>query len=177
MGFVRGVCQSFANLSERNNIVLDFSSSIPELNCRFDDDKISKAVTNLLANAFKFTPEGGRVEVRVGFDGSNIIISVADNGIGISDADKAHIFERFYQAENAPKGGTGNGIGLSMVYEYVRLHGGSIDVTDNPGGGTVFTISLPRTAPEAFSPRNSRDNPAGIDGVCHDRKRQPLAQA
>lgn len=145
VSFVRNTCQSFANLSERKNISLNFDTSIPELNCKFDDDKLSKTINNLLANAFKFTPEGGSVTVGIRSSRSKVTISIADTGIGISDADKAHIFERFYQAEGSPKDSsmTGNGIGLSMAYEYIRLHNGTISVADNPGGGTVFIIELP----------------------------------
>ena len=71
-------------------------------------------------------------------------IKVSDTGIGIPDADKQHIFERFYQA--AHKGmeeTTGNGIGLSLVHDFVQLHGGSVEVFDNIGAGTVFVVRLP----------------------------------
>lgn len=147
IGFVRDVCNTFTDLSERKNISLDFHCELHEINCRFDDGKLTRAIINLLGNAFKFTPEGGRVCVSISRtpDNRGITISVADTGIGISDRDKAHIFERFYQAENRPKDSsmTGNGIGLNMAYEYVRLHNGTITVTDNPGGGSVFTINMP----------------------------------
>ena len=145
IGFVRNVCHSFANLSERKNIKLDFISEISELNMMFDDDKLYKSIMNLLSNAFKFTPQGGEVTVTVSAAKSTVSISVADSGIGISDADKQHIFERFYQAGNSPSDSsmTGNGIGLSMVSEYVKLHNGTISVADREGGGTVFTIELP----------------------------------
>lgn len=143
--FVRNVCHSFANLSERKNIRLNFSSNVRELNLMFDEDKLCKTIMNLLSNAFKFTPEGGEVSVKVTTGKDSVEISVADNGIGISDSDKAHIFERFYQAENHPADSvfTGNGIGLSMASEYIKLHNGTISVADNPGGGSVFRIELP----------------------------------
>lgn len=145
VGFVRGVCHSFANLSERKNIHLTFTSDAPELNVMFDEDKLYKSIMNLLSNAFKFTPEGGEVKVGLMTSPTAVDIQVSDTGIGISDSDKAHVFERFFQAENAKADSsmTGNGIGLSMVNEYVKLHNGTISISDNPGGGTVFTIRLP----------------------------------
>lgn len=145
VGFVRNVCHAFAGMSERKNISLKFNSDHPELNMMFDEDKLNKAIMNLLANAFKFTPEGGTVTIGLKASASVLTISVADTGIGISDSDKARIFERFFQSDSVPTDSsmTGNGIGLSMVSEYVKLHNGSISVTDNPGGGSVFTIALP----------------------------------
>lgn len=145
VGFVRGVCHSFANLSEKKNIRLTFTSDSPEINAMFDEDKLYKSIMNLLSNAFKFTPEGGEVKVELSNTQSTVSIRVSDTGTGISDSDKAHVFERFFQADNskADNSMTGNGIGLSMVNEYVKLHNGTIDITDNPCGGTIFTINLP----------------------------------
>ena len=145
VGFVRGVCHSFANLSERKNIRLTFTSATPELNAMFDEDKLYKSIMNLLSNAFKFTPDGGEVKTELSTTPTSVVIKVSDTGIGISDSDKPHVFDRFYQADNAKADSsmTGNGIGLSMVNEYIRLHNGTIEISDNPGGGTIFTISIP----------------------------------
>jgi len=172
VAFVRNVCKSFSDLAERKNISLNFRTSVAELNCSFDDDKLSKTITNLLANAFKFTPDGGNVTVTVSASRTSVAISVADTGIGISDTDKAHIFERFYQVENSAKAGSGNGIGLSMAYEYVRLHNGSISVADNPGGGTVFTISLPLPADGHIKSAKSADNRTETDASDRNTDRQ-----
>ncbi len=145
VSFIRSVCQSFTMFSERKNIGLEFHSSLPSLDVMFDEDKISKVIMNLLGNAFKFTPEGGKVDVSVEKTDTDIIIKVADTGIGIKDSDKPHIFERFYQAgENAHQTtGMGNGIGLSLVKEYINVHNGSIRVEDNTGQGSVFIIEIP----------------------------------
>lgn len=145
VGFVRNVCHAFAEMSERKNINLKFVHECQELNMMFDEDKLSKAITNLLANAFKFTPEGGNVAVSLSATSSELIIQVADTGIGISDADKTRIFDRFFQTGNTPtdRDLTGNGIGLSMVNEYVKLHNGVISVADNTEKGSIFTIRIP----------------------------------
>lgn len=153
VGFVRNVCHAFAGMSERKNISLKFNSDRQELNMMFDEDKLNKAIMNLLSNAFKFTPEGGTVTVSLTTHSSAIAIRVSDTGTGISDDDKEHIFERFFQTNITPADSsmTGNGIGLSMVSEYVKLHEGSISVCDNPGGGSIFTIELPIIKPQTAS--------------------------
>jgi DNA-binding response OmpR family regulator len=107
----------------------------------FDGDKLSKILLNLLSNAFKFTPDGGRVDVALTVEGSNLIIKVADTGIGIADADKERIFETFYQTDTTKS--SGSGIGLSLVSEYVKLHDGTVKVVDNVGGGSVFIVAIP----------------------------------
>lgn len=103
---------------------------------------------NLLSNAFKFTPENGQVDVSLEVvEGSSTMfeIKVSDTGIGIKDSEKEHIFERFYQVEHT-EGGTrpsGSGIGLSLVRDFVTLHGGMVQVFDNAGTGSVFVVDLP----------------------------------
>ncbi len=114
----------------------------------FDKDKIEKIFMNLLGNAFKFTPSYGRVDVSlevIGDDAQKLRIKVADSGPGIPDEDKEKIFDQFYQSNE--KSGSqvqmGSGIGLSMVKEYVRLHDGTVRVTDNVEYGSVFIIEIP----------------------------------
>lgn len=151
--FLRDICEAF-QASMGNKVTLTFFSHVDRLVMSFDDDKVGKIMNNLLSNAFKFTEHGGRVDVSVrtvdiqtaetADNGRQLEIKVADTGKGISDTDKQHIFERFYQADNQvenPFGGSG--IGLNLVYEFVKLHEGDIRVEDNPGGGTVFIVHLP----------------------------------
>ena len=141
--FVRSICDSFISLSDARHIHLTFFSNVDSLTMDFDEDKMSKIVMNLLSNAFKFTPENGRVDVSLSLEGSNLVIAIADTGCGISDDDKQRIFERFYQAGKGKHPAGGTGIGLSLVAEYVRLHGGKVSVADNALRGTVFTVSIP----------------------------------
>ncbi len=148
VAFARNVCTSFVSLSDRKNINLTFYSSEPRIELLFDEDKMEKIFMNLLGNAFKFTPAGGRIDVAIelsGNDNSKLRIQVSDTGIGIKDKDKAHIFERFYQVDDDGEShpGTGSGIGLSMVSEYVKLHDGKIRVADNVERGSVFIIEIP----------------------------------
>ena len=154
--FVREIVDDFARLSQQN-IHLQFFSRIDSLVIPFDEDKMQKVMNNLLSNAFKFTPERGSITVSIRWvetdstsdktDGRHLLISVADTGCGISDEDKCHVFDRFYQTQHrrqSPFGGSG--LGLNIASEYVAMHGGRINVTDNMengGRGTVFTVDLP----------------------------------
>ena len=139
---VRECCAQFGDLSDRG-ITLTLHAHEAAIMARFDRDKIQKIVTNLLSNAYKFAPQNGRVDVSVGIAGNRQArISVADNGPGVSDEDKRHLFERFYQSK-ANKQGGGSGIGLNLAWEYARMHGGSVTVGDNKGGGAVFTVDIP----------------------------------
>lgn len=149
VGFVRQLCLSFKALSQ-NGISMEFSTEMEKKRMSFDDDKLEKIMTNLLSNAYKFTPENGHVSISLGIvkaadDSSDMLeIKVADNGKGISDEDKEHVFDRFYQVvsqKRSPLGGSG--IGLNLVKEFAVMHGGNVTVSDNPGGGTVFTVTLP----------------------------------
>ncbi|MDE6095326.1 MAG: response regulator [Muribaculaceae bacterium] len=148
VAFSKNVCNSFVNLSERKNINLTFYSDRENIYMMFDQDKLEKILMNLLGNAFKFTPAGGRVDVsleQVGEDNPMLRIKIADTGIGIKDKDKEHIFERFYQVDDNGEShpNMGSGIGLSMVSEYVKLHDGVVRVTDNVDCGSVFIIDIP----------------------------------
>lgn len=109
-----------------------------------DNRLLDSALTNVVLNALKFTPEGGSVAIRLERGGRTLRIVVKDNGIGISPQDLPHVFEKFYQGGDAPRGGSeGIGIGLAMTQEIVRLHGGSVSVESEPGRGAVFTLSFP----------------------------------
>ncbi len=168
VGFARNVCTSFVSLSDRKNINLTFYSSQQSIELLFDADKMEKIFMNLLGNAFKFTPEGGRIDVAIELSGeanSKLRIQVSDTGIGIKDKDKEHIFERFYQVNDDGESlqGTGSGIGLSMVSEYVRLHDGTIRVTDNIERGSVFIIEIPIRHSDTTQETSYADKTKGLE--------------
>lgn len=140
--FVKDVAASFRDYAVERNITLNVEDNAGQCFCQFDRDKIRKTVTNLLSNAFKYTPDGGTVTVSIFRDENNIGVAVKDTGIGISDADKVHIFDRFFQTKQ-DMDKTGSGVGLHIVNEYVRLHGGEIKVTDNTPRGTIFAFTIP----------------------------------
>ncbi|MHB0976959.1 MAG: response regulator [Candidatus Aquicultorales bacterium] len=109
-----------------------------------DADRIAQIFMNLLSNAVKYTPEGGRISLSMQADEHVISASIADTGIGISVADQAKLFEKFYRVDNSLTreiGGTG--LGLSIVKTLVTLHGGEISVESELGSGSTFTFTLP----------------------------------
>ncbi|MCF3107710.1 response regulator [Niabella sp. CC-SYL272] len=110
-----------------------------------DTSKVARLVTNLLSNAFKFTPAGGRVRATAGLNTETgmLEICVEDSGVGISGEDQDRIFDRFYQSVNQIDGNTGSGIGLYMVKQYAAMHGGTVAVVSNPGEGSRFEVRLP----------------------------------
>jgi Signal transduction histidine kinase len=155
--FVEHMVSSFDDLSDQKHIQLSFHSEVTELNTLFDKDKVEKIMFNLLSNAFKFTPVGGRVTVtllpvcqgnKTGINGnsekiSHIKIIVEDSGIGIPDEKINKIFISFYQIDSLVTKDQGSGIGLSLVKEFVKLHDGDITVDSEPGKGSRFSVTLP----------------------------------
>lgn len=123
-------------------MTFQYHPDVEKLYVVIDAEKINKIMYNILSNAFKFTPDNGTICVLLEHDDDNIKIIVSDSGQGIADEDKERIFQRFYQADNESHS-AGSGIGLHIVKEYVRMHGGSVNVSDNSPCGAVFTIILP----------------------------------
>ena len=150
IGFLKGIIFSFSSLAEQKEIALHFNSELDNLPLYFDRDKMEKIFYNLLSNAMKFTQEWGEISVSAAV-GDDILIDkqpavevkVKDSGIGIPTDQLSHIFDRFHQAGNHPKGSSGTGIGLALVKELCEIHGGSIAVESFPGNGTEFTLRFP----------------------------------
>ena len=111
-----------------------------------DPVRLSQILSNLLNNASKFTPPGGRVEIGTRLDGDDIVITVTDTGIGFAEQDARRIFDMFVQLDVA-RSATGLGLGLTIVRSLVEMHGGRIDAASaGPGAGAVFAVRLPRAA-------------------------------
>ena len=110
--------------------------------CDVDPERISQVIAILLHNAISYTPDQGRIELSLARHKERFAVSVQDNGIGISDADKKRIFDRFYRVEKSRSRKDHFGLGLSIAYEIIKAHGGSIQVTDAEGGGSCFTVVL-----------------------------------
>ncbi|MBM3571964.1 MAG: PAS domain-containing protein, partial [Alphaproteobacteria bacterium] len=110
-----------------------------------DDRRIKQALFNLISNAVKYTPKGGRVTVAARRDGDVIELAVADTGTGIPSQDQTRVFEKFARGE--PGSATGLGLGLALVKSYVELHGGEVGLTSAPGAGTTVTCRLPIQPP------------------------------
>jgi len=123
-------------------LTFDLPPKLPVVHA--DRDKIALAMHNLLGNALKYTPAGGRVTLHASVDKEQIAIDVMDTGIGISEDDKEKIFEKFYRAKDKRlRNITGSGLGLALAREVVRLHGGDISVESQLDKGSTFTLTLP----------------------------------
>ena len=173
--FIKNLVFSFESHAEIKQIDLQFRSDFTQLIFAFEAEKLEKVFFNLLSNAFKFTPDGGRITVALKEGNENeaqnpksrnqnkseirnpksgmgncLNIMISDTGIGISAENLPHIFDRFYQVDAASvREHEGTGIGLALAKELVELHGGKISVDSEQGKGTTFTVQLPvgETAP------------------------------
>ena len=109
-----------------------------------DDELLKRMVLNLLDNAVKYTPQGGKISVVLARNNGNAEIVVRDTGIGIPVDDQLHVFDRFYRVDKARSRALGGaGLGLSIASWIVAAHGGKIDVDSVPGQGSQFTVQLP----------------------------------
>jgi signal transduction histidine kinase/ligand-binding sensor domain-containing protein/DNA-binding response OmpR family regulator len=151
VSFLKEVTESFRDMSERKNIRFTFKTCIDRLDAYFDRDKMERILFNLLSNAFKFTLAGGQITVDLQKAESSddqeytwVSINVIDTGIGIPADKKDLIFDRFFQNDtSAAILNQGTGIGLSITKEFIKLHGGNIQVESEPGKGCAFTIQVP----------------------------------
>jgi signal transduction histidine kinase len=129
-----------------------------------DRDRLGQAFDNLLANALKFTPERGRVDLRLRGENGNAILEVADTGPGIPDMEQERLFERFFRTEQAVRGAVeGIGLGLAIVRAIVEGHGGRIDVHSEAGAGATFAVTLPLATRERVDAQAAAP-PGGGDG-------------
>ena len=153
VGTVREVVHSFGYLSEQTGIVLRFDCPDRIEQAWFDRGKIEKVVQNILSNAYKFTPEQGRIEVRLWVETLNgrrrAHVSVQDSGVGIPEREQDKIFDLFYRG--TPLSGYSSGVGLALCKALMELHGGSIAVRSRSGEGSTFTVEFPVDR-EAFRP-------------------------
>lgn len=130
-------------LARERGIALGLSAGI-EIGLTGDRTKLDQVFYNLIDNAIKYTPRGGKVDVELLRQGKNALVKVKDNGIGIPEEDIKHIFDRFYRVDKARSRETGGtGLGLSIVKQTILLHGGNISVHSKVDEGTAFTVQLP----------------------------------
>ncbi|MDR0271654.1 HAMP domain-containing sensor histidine kinase [Paenibacillus sp.] len=123
---------------------LDMTAEMDPVTVEADPDLLSQVWVNLLHNAIKFTPAGGSIQVRLTAGGQQVTIIVEDSGIGISEEDQSHIFERFYKADKSrTHSGGGSGLGLSIIQKIVEMHQGSVQVFSRLVEGTKMTVCLP----------------------------------
>ena len=163
--FIQYTTMKFTPLSEQKNIQLAFEDHSNGLFMYFDRDKVGKILTNLLSNAFKFTKVGGKVRVvleKCIIDSRRYAhIIVEDTGCGISKEDQAHVFERFYRTEQDQSSQqVGSGIGLNMVYEYIKLHQGKVSLESEVGKGSRFIVDIPTDLKHVLQKEEAASGPS-----------------
>jgi len=140
---VAAIGQRLSVVASRKNIELNVQAA-PMPHIAGDGDRLVQVVTNIISNAIKYTPKGGKVEVTTDVQDGGVMLTVTDNGIGIPPESLPHIFDRFYQVDKARGPKRGTGLGLAITREIVLAHGGTIELT-SPGEnqGTTVTVWLP----------------------------------
>ncbi|MCE9625329.1 MAG: response regulator [Deltaproteobacteria bacterium] len=143
--FVQERLDQFRSMAESRGIALksSFDPLVKGMELYIDTEKFDKILFNLLSNALKFTKQGF-VEATTEIRGDRLILKVSDSGVGIKESELPHVFERFRQADGSTtREFAGTGLGLTLVKEFVRLHGGEVSVQSRYGQGTSFEISIP----------------------------------
>ncbi|WP_199140104.1 two-component regulator propeller domain-containing protein [Pedobacter sp. ASV12] len=151
--FVQQIFQAFEHLAESRNITYTFSYEQPEVSIWFDKLQLEKVFFNLLSNAFKFTNDGGTINVTIADNNQQVAISVRDNGLGIPEDSRDKIFSDFFQVDREGSTHIGSGIGLALSKSIVTAHGGqllleSIAETETKPGDTRFTVLLKKEQPQ-----------------------------
>ncbi len=141
VAFMKDIVGDFIPKAKQRNIDLQFLSPFKDLYIGFDVEKIDKVLFNIISNAFKYTPDGGFIHISILKNIDKIEIHIADNGIGMSEEEKAHAFDLFYRSNKNTSLGTG--LGLALSQEFVVLHGGEIVINSLKDKGTTFKITLP----------------------------------
>ncbi len=150
---VRALCASVLAAAETRKpeaVTLTLAVSDGDTTVRCDELRLKQVLVNLVENAIKYSPGGGRVDVRVTDDDDRLRIDVSDEGLGIPPSEQARIFEKFYRLDaEMARGVGGSGLGLYISREIVEQMGGSLSVRSNVGAGSTFTVTLPRPGARA----------------------------
>lgn len=154
--FIKGLASAARQVADDKRLRLETSVD-PALGCvLLDQDKLEKVVLNLVFNALKFTPAGGRVALRAEKEGQQILLTVSDTGLGISQKHLPFIFDRFWQVDGSSRRKyQGVGIGLALVKELVEIQGGTVTVASEEGKGTTFSVRLPYSPSTAVAKPSS----------------------
>ena len=138
----RNAAELYDEVAEASGVALEIDISAA-VEVKGDATRLRQAVANLVDNAIKYTPVGGRVVVQAETTDGGAIVKVSDTGIGVADAEKSKVWERLYRCDES-RTKTGLGLGLSMVRAIMRAHGGDATVRNGDEGGSVFELTMPR---------------------------------
>jgi len=183
VAFMDAIHDAFRETAREKRIAFSIEHHKSSQYLYFDREKMLRVMNNLLSNAFKFTPEDGKITIRIreeppllqngeGSTQPRLRIDIEDNGIGIPQADVSRLFDRFYQAGNHSE--TGSGIGLHLVREYVRMHKGEVSVVSTEHEGAVFSVFLPTDVhPETDAPGECTPEQADITHLPKANNQRP----
>ena len=143
--FVRSCCRLIAEQAAVHAMTVEIDAPEDRVIARFDERAVRQVLLNLLSNAIKFTADGGRLRVRASVEPETMVISVSDDGVGISPEDQSRVFDPFEQGENSlDRTHEGTGLGLALCKSLVELHGGTIVLESESGHGTTITFHIPQ---------------------------------
>ena len=170
ISFIEEACENIRPMAEHQKITLSLEKPKTEGMAWFDADKMDKIIYNLLSNAIKYNKVGGKIDVSLSLSKEQAIITIADNGIGMSKEKMKHLYTRFFDGDYRKQNMPGTGIGLSLTHDLVKLHHGDIQCESQEGEGTTFTITL-SIRKSAYAP-DEIDNSEKTNAVNREAIRQ-----
>ena len=170
ISFIEEACENIRPMAEHQQVTLSLEKPKIEGLVWFDADKMDKIIYNLLSNAIKYNKVGGKIDVSLSLSKEQAVISVSDNGIGMSKEKIKHLYTRFFDGDYRKQNQPGTGIGLSLTHDLVKLHHGDIQCESQEGKGTTFTITLP-IRKNAYAP-DEIDNTDKLNAVNQETIRQ-----
>ena len=164
VSFIEEACENIRPMAEHQKISLSLEKPKAEGLAWFDADKMDKIIYNLLSNAIKYNKVGGKIDVSLSLGKEQAVITISDNGIGMSKEKMKHLYTRFFDGDYRKQNMPGTGIGLSLTHDLVKLHHGNIQCESQEGEGTTFTITLPiRKSAYAPDEIDNTDRPNAIN--------------
>lgn len=164
ISFIEEACENIRPMAEHHQVRLKFNKPYSEGTAWFDADKMDKIIYNLLSNAIKYNKVGGKIDVSLNLSKEQAVITIADNGIGMSKEKMKHLYTRFFDGDYRKQNMPGTGIGLSLTHDLVKLHHGDIRCESLEGEGTTFTITQPiRKSAYAPDEIDNTDRPNAIN--------------
>lgn len=164
ISFIEEACENIRPMAEHQKVTLSLEKPKAEGMAWFDADKMDKIIYNLLSNAIKYNKVGGKIDVSLSLSKEQAVITIADNGIGMSKEKMKHLYTRFFDGDYRKQNMPGTGIGLSLTHDLVKLHHGDIQCESQEGKGTTFTITLPiRKSAYAPDEIDNSDKPNAVN--------------